>query len=144
MCIRDRPTIVSGEFVYTSRKGKSGLLGYMYNHRSQGEAFQWNEGIHDQSYRFYPDGKSGHETMPFMTGRIVDVKGALEQQPYPADGTITFKTEDPLADWNCGTFTLTVTGGRGIVTREMSEEADATMPIGTLALFCLLYTSRCV
>lgn len=72
-----QPTIVSGEFVYTSRKGKAGLLGYMYNHRSQGEAFQWNEGIHDQSYRFYPDGKSGHETMPFMTGRIVDVKGAL-------------------------------------------------------------------
>ena len=29
---------------------------------------------------------------------------------------------------------MTVTGGRGIVTREMSEEADATMPIGTLAL----------
>jgi hypothetical protein len=49
----------------------------MYNHRSQGDAFQWNEGIHDQSYRFYPDGKQGHETMPFMTGRIVDVKGAL-------------------------------------------------------------------
>lgn len=129
-----QPTIVSGEFVYTCRKGKAGLLGYMYNHRSQGEAFQWNEGIHDQSYRFYPDGKSGHETMPFMTGRIVDVKGALEQQPYRADGTITFHTEDPLADWNCGTFTLTVTNGRGIVTREMSKTADVTMPIGTLAL----------
>ena len=79
-------------------------------------------------------GKSGHETMPFMTGRIVDVKGALEQQPYRADGTITFHTEDPLADWNCGTFTLTVTNGRGIVTREMSKTADVTMPIGTLAL----------
>ena len=72
--------------------------------------------------------------MPFMTGRIVDVKGALEQQPYRADGTITFHTEDPLADWNCGTFTLTVTNGRGIVTREMSKTADVTMPIGTLAL----------
>ena len=129
-----QPTIVSGEFVYTCRKGKAGLLGYMYNHRSQGEAFQWNEGIHDQSYRFYPDGKSGHETMPFMTGRIVDVKGALEQQPYRADGKVTFHTEDPLADWNCGTFTLTVTDGRGIVTREMSKDADVTMPIGTLAL----------
>lgn len=129
-----QPTIVSGEFVYTCRKGKAGLLGYMYNHRSQGEAFQWNEGIHDQSYRFYPDGKSGHETMPFMTGRIVDVKGALEQQPYRADGKVTFHTEDPLADWNCGTFTLTVTGGRGIVTREMSKSADVDMPVGTLAL----------
>lgn len=129
-----QPTIVSGEFVYTCRKGKAGLLGYMYNHRSQGEAFQWNEGIHDQSYRFYPDGKSGHETMPFMTGRIVDVKGALEQQPYRNDGTVTFHTEDPLADWNCGTFTLTVADGRGTVVKDESAKADVTMPIGTLAL----------
>ncbi|WP_296828107.1 enhanced intracellular survival protein Eis [uncultured Megasphaera sp.] len=129
-----QPTIVSGEFVYTCRKGKRGLLGYMYNHRSQGEAFQWNEGIHDQSYRFYPDGKSGHETMPFMTGRIVDVKGALEQLPYRNDGTVTFHTEDPLADWNCGTFTLTVTDGRGTVVKETEKDADVTMPIGTLAL----------
>ena len=80
------PTIISGEFVYTCRKGKRGLLGYMYNHRSQGEAFQWNEGIHDQSYRFYPDGKQGHETMPFMTGRIVDVNNALDGDgPFAPD-----------------------------------------------------------
>ena len=128
------PTIISGEFVYTCRKGKRGLLGYMYNHRSQGEAFQWNEGIHDKSYRFYPDGKQGHETMPFMTGRIVDVKGALEQLPYQTDGTVTFHTEDPLADWNCGTFTLTVNNGKPVVTQEKNEQADVTLPIGTLAL----------
>lgn len=128
------PTIISGEFVYTCRKGKRGLLGYMYNHRSQGDAFQWNEGIHDQSYRFYPDGKQGHETIPFMTGRIVDVKGALEQLPYRADGTVTFHTEDPLADWNCGTFTLTVNNGKPKVTQEENKQPDVTMPIGTLAL----------
>lgn len=89
----------------------------MYNHRSQGESFQWNEGIHDEGYRFYPDGKKGHSTIPFMTGRIVDVKGALEQLPYRADGSVTFATDDPLAPWNCGTFTLTVVQGAGTVKR---------------------------
>lgn len=128
------PTIVSGEFVYTCRKGKRGLLGYMYNHRSQGEAFQWNEGIHDQGYRFYPDGKQGHETLPFMTGRIVDVKGALKQLPYQHDGKVTLKTEDPLAGWNSGTFTLTVQNGRADVVRDDQAQAEAAMPIGTLAL----------
>lgn len=128
------PTIISGEFVYTCRKGKRGLLGYMYNHRSQGEAFQWNEGMHDQSYRFYPDGKQGHETMPFMTGRIVDVKGALEELPYKADGSVTFRTEDPLADWNTGTFTLSVNDGKGAVTSAADADAQVSMPIGTLAL----------
>ena len=69
-----------------------------------------------------------------MTGRIVDVKGALEQLPYRADGTVTFHTEDPLADWNCGTFTLTVNNGKPKVTLEENKQPDVTMPIGTLAL----------
>ena len=67
-----------------------------------------------------------------MTGRIVDVKGALEQLPYQTDGTVTFHTEDPLADWNCGTFTLTVNNGKPVVTQEKNEQADVTLPIGTL------------
>lgn len=130
------PTIVSGEFVYATAKGKKALLGYMYNHRSQGEAFQWNEGMHDQGYRFYPDGKQGHETMPFMTGRIVDVKGALEQLAYPqqAAGQLTFKTEDPLASWNTGIFTLTVSNSHGRVQETPQATPTIVMPIGILAL----------
>ena len=129
-------TITSGEFVYATLQGKRGLLEYVYNHRSQGSEFQWNEGIHDQSYRFYPDGKQGHETMPFMTCRIVDVKGALEQISYPeqAEGSLVIQTEDPLADWNTGTFRLTVRQGRGSVERTEQEKPDAVMPVGTLAL----------
>ena len=129
-------TITSGEFVYATLQGKRGLLEYVYNHRSQGKKFQWNEGIHDQSYRFYPDGKQGHETMPFMTCRIVDVKGALEQISYPeqVEGSLVIQTEDPLADWNTGTFRLTVRQGRGSVERTEQEKPDAVMPVGTLAL----------
>lgn len=129
-------TITSGEFVYATIQGKRGLLAYIYNHRSQGQKFQWNEGIHDQSYRFYPDGKQGHETMPFMTCRIVDVKGALEQILYPDDvkGSLVFQTQDPLADWNTGTFRLTVQDGCGHVDAADGEESSVVMPIGTLAL----------
>ena len=130
------PTIHCGEFIYSTARGKRALLGYMYNHRSQGDTFQWNEGLHDQGYRFYPDGKQGHETIPFMTGRIVDVRGALEQIPYPqgVEGSIVFRTSDPLADWNTGIFTLTVTGGRGKVTVTPQVKPSVDMPIGTLAL----------
>ena len=129
-------TITSGEFVYATIQGKRGLLEYVYNHRSQGKDFQWNEGIHDQSYRFYPDGKQGHETMPFMTGRVVDVKGALEELPYPerAEESVVFRTEDPLAAWNTGAFRLTVAGGVGRVEKAEQEQPEAVMPIGTLAL----------
>lgn len=130
------PTIYSGEFVYSTLQGKRGLLNYIYNHRSQGDTFQWNEGIHDQGYRFYPDGKQGHETIPFMTGRIVDVKGALEQLPYPAgvEGNVVFETKDLLADWNTGIFTLTVKDGQAHVDATPQAQPQVTMPIGTLAL----------
>ena len=112
-------------------------MNYIYNHRSQGDTFQWNEGLHDQSYRFYPDGKEGHETMPFMTGRIVDVKGALEELPYPKDvsGNLVFSVTDPLAEWNTGTWRLSVWHGEGSVEKMPPETAAAvTLPIGTLAL----------
>ncbi len=39
-----------------------------------------------------------------------------------------------LADWNCGTFTLTVNNGKPKVTLEENKQPDVTMPIGTLAL----------
>ena len=128
-------TIQCGEFVYSDYKGKRGLLEYFYNHRSQGEQLQWNEGIKDQSYRFYPDGKKGHETIPFMTGRIVDVKGALEKLSYDKkiQGHAVFFVEDPLADWNTGTFSLTVKEGKAVV-ESVKEGATIRMTIGALAL----------
>ena len=128
-------TIQCGEFVYSDYKGKRGLLEYFYNHRSQGEQLQWNEGMKDQSYRFYPDGKKGHETIPFMTGRIVDVKGALEKLSYDKkiQGHAVFSVEDPLADWNTGTFSLTVKEGKAVV-ESVKEGATIRMTIGALAL----------
>ncbi len=129
------PVVQCGEFVYTSYKGKRGLLNYLYNHRSQGESVQWTEAMRDQSYRFYPDGKTGHETMPFMTGRIVDVCGALQNLSYPADieENLVFQVEDPLASWNNGTFSISVHGGTGKVA-PCKEVAAITVTVGALAL----------
>ncbi|MGE1062032.1 GNAT family N-acetyltransferase [Megasphaera paucivorans] len=130
------PTIHCGEFVYTSYKGKKGLLGYMYNHRSQGKEVQWNEGIQDQSYRLYPDGRTGHETMPFMAGRIVDVCGILSSISYPVDvqTEVQFSIEDTLASWNNGMFSLRVVNGKGKVVPIANAEVSMKMGIGALAL----------
>ena len=74
MCIRDsrlgQPEIPVSELVYITRRAQRALLNYFYNHRSQGTTIRWNEGLHDTYYRFYPDGKSGHSTMPYMMSRI--------------------------------------------------------------------------
>lgn len=130
------PTIQCGEFVYTTYKGKKGLLGYLYNHRSQGEKVRWNEGLQDQSYRFYPDGHEGHGTMPFMTGRIVDVCGALQSISYSEDitGTIVFHVDDPLASWNNGDFSMTIADGSATVIPHPANDPAVTMTVGALAL----------
>lgn len=145
------PMIQCGEFIYTSFQGKKGLLHYMYNHRSQGEILQWNEGLHDQSYRFYSDGKKGHQTIPFMTCRIVDVKGALEMIPYPAEwtGEIIFHIKDPLVAWNGGNWKLQVNNGQGHVKRtedtptvEMSVGALGMLIFGTVSAKALAYNEK--
>lgn len=129
------PIIYAGEFIYSSWKGKKGLLAYMYNHRSQGDVFQWNEGLQDQSYRFYPDGKKGHETIPFMTGRIVDVPHCLEAIPYAKTvrQEMVLHITDPLAEWNTGWWKLTVDNGCGKVEKTTCRQG-VSMPIGSLGL----------
>ena len=62
-----------------------------------------------------------------MTGRIVDVKGALEELPYPKDvsGNLVFSVTDPLAEWNTGTWRLSVWHGEGSVEKMPPETAAA-------------------
>ena len=44
-----------------------------------------------------------------------------------------FSVEDPLADWNTGTFSLTVKDGQAVV-ESVKEVATIRMTIGALAL----------
>ena len=105
------------EMAYTSRQAQKALLNYMYNHRSQGDSIRWNEGLHDEGYRFYPDGKTGHSTMPYMMSRVVDVTCALETMPIACvhgerlqsmSTPWTLGITDPLASWNEGTYEIRV------------------------------------
>lgn len=119
------PTIAVSEMVYTSRKGQQGLLNYLYNHRSQGEAVEWNEGMQDNGYVFYPNGKSGHRTMPFMMSRIVDVVDVFQTVPsaHSQEATLTIATADSLVDANTGIFRLHF-GQKGQVTVEKISDAE--------------------
>lgn len=141
------PEIFVSEFVYASRKAQRALLGFLYNHRSQGESLRWNEGLHDKSYIFYPNGQSGNEVLPFMMSRIVDTKKALEEVPYERSYLaekesveIHFLVEDPLADWNAGHFVATYTakGATVKVVKTAPSKAALTAHVGVGALSLLL------
>ena len=140
------PEIPVTEFVYTTRRAQRGLLNYFYNHRSQGESIRWNEGLHDTGYRFVPDGKTGHITMPYMMARIVDVETALTTVPVNPEAvmmpiTLTIKITDSLCTWNDGVFELTL--GESItpkvkrVSDVAKEDIDITIDVGGLAVLLM-------
>lgn len=129
--------IMVPEIAYATRQGQKAMLGYLYNHRSQGSSIRWNEGLQDTSYVFYPNGKEGNEVFPFMMSRVVDVKKALEEVPkvLNKDFSIKIKIEDSLADWNNGVFAISNKNNIFEVIKDEDENnADINMSVGALGL----------
>lgn len=129
--------IMVPEIVYTTRKGQRSLLGYLYNHRSQGSSIRWNEGLQDKGYTFYPNGQEGNEVMPFMMSRVVDVKLAFEEVPQAIDLDYSFniKVVDPLASWNNGVFSI-VNKDKKLKVEALDDNAaiDLKIEVGALGL----------
>lgn len=140
------PEIPVTEMVYTTRRAQQALLNYFYNHRSQGASIRWNEGLHDTGYRFHPDGKAGHATMPYMMARVVDVKTAIEAIPINPDAammpiTINIRVIDKLCSWNHGVFAVTIGGGVTPSASYLGESTDEivelTIDIGALSILLM-------
>lgn len=148
------PEIMVSEFIYSTREAQKALLGYMYNHRSQGESIRWNEGLHNNGYAFYSNGKVGNEVLPFMMSRIVDVKQAVESIPVvpTAFGNLRVAVQDPLVEWNHSIFFWHFENGTAKV-EDIGEysptvpsmlndqlvlrKADVTVEVGALSLLLM-------
>lgn len=140
------PEIPVTEFVYSTRRGQKALLNYFYNHRSQGETIRWNEGLHDVGYKFYPNGKTGHTTMPYMMSRIVDVVTAMESVHIDAEATmmpITFNisVHDTLCDWNEGIYEVSLSSSLTPMVKKISDTSDGNydvyIEVGSLVLLLM-------
>ena len=137
-----QPEIPVTELVYTTRRAQRALLNYFYNHRSQGTSIRWNEGLHDTYYRFYPDGRTGHATMPYMMSRIVDVKAAFEAIPVNQEAlmmpiTMIFAVKDGLCSWNEGRYEVqygsALTPSVKKISDTIEDETDITIEVGALS-----------
>ena len=159
-----QPEIMVSEFIYTTRRGQGALLNYLYNHRSQGTSVRWNEGLQDQGFRLFPDGKTGHTTMPFMMARVVDVKGALEaiggqsfldsipgsenmlaqmgQSPDKVEREFTLALDDSMCPWNQGVYRIAVAYSGQVLVDKLSHDpnsqlVDVSMDVGALSLLLM-------
>lgn len=90
------------EMAYTSLAAQRALFRYIYGHRSQVTRLEWLAPVNDPTLFHLPDPKEGVTLFPFMTGRVVDVAGALTQIAYPrqACGQVVLAVDDDLAPWN--------------------------------------------
>lgn len=138
------PEIFVSEMIYLERKAQKALLGYLYQHRSQGESVRWNEWLGDKGYIFYPDGKEGNSIMPFMMLRIInvcrlftDLKIAASKLLKLNKNALIIEIKDPLIDSNNGFYRLEADVNECIIAKKLDTRTEMqflSMDISTLAL----------
>lgn len=133
------------EMAYSHYQARGGLLDYFYGHRSHRKNFSWAAPADDMLAYELPKSKDVLTLYPYLMLRVVDAEQALLQLDYPKARplTIRLKLIDDLASWNNGIFTLSVTDGRGQLTRQADDSPwDIQMDVGTLSL-CLSGGADC-
>lgn len=118
-----------GDIGYVDDDAYRNLLRFCYDHDSQVESVTFY-GPADASLldRVDDPGRAEVRVEAGAMFRVVDVASALESLAYPAgvEGDLALAVSDPLADWNDGTFRVTVGGGTAECTRtDADPDVDA-------------------
>lgn len=92
---------------------------FLSDHRSQIDKIRWTSAAIDPLSFWLPEQTAKARFVDRWLLRIVDVGSALELRGYPSDlsAELHFEVQDDLIAANCDRFCLTVSNGRGQVTR---------------------------
>jgi predicted acetyltransferase len=130
------------EMVYMDQEARIGLWNFIGAHFSMVSKVVGNIFMNEPLAFWLEDGDIKETISPYFMARIVDAKQFIEQYPFIATGTnrkLTLKLDDPMLEWNQGTFTLYVSGdGQGKFFQ--SEDPPAvSLDIQTLTTMLLSY-----
>jgi len=128
--LKDDKMIVR-EMAYSNRQVQMSLFQFIYNHRSQVKKLEWSAPLDDTTFFSLSDPKEGISIYPFLTARIIDVKGLLTKINYPVDINVDLiiNVSDNWASWNNKHFWVSVSDGQAVV-KSTSEEPDISIDIG--------------
>lgn len=140
--LQERKLLVR-EMAYGSHAAQSALLRFVYNHRSQADLVEWYAPLDDFLYFKLPDPKKEVTLYPFMSGRVVDVKKALESLVFQSLLFCRFSLHvtDPLAEWNNHCYDINIAGGK--VSVALTEEACCDVEC-TIGAFSQMFFGRLI
>lgn len=129
------------EMIYLNREAQKGLWEYIHAHNSMIDEVHGNTYFSEPIAFEMDDGDIKESICPYTMGRILDVKGFLENYPCDADAeelNITFEIKDSLLPWNNGCFHVNFNGGSCKLT-DNPAGLHLKMNIGTLTTLLMGY-----
>jgi predicted acetyltransferase len=131
------------EMIYMNQEARIGLWNFIGAHFSMVSKVVGNIFMNEPLAFWLEDGDIKETISPYFMARIVCVKQFIEQYPFRAIGSdiqLTFMLEDPMLEWNQGTFTLHVNGdGQGELVRSDNDVPTISLDIQTLTTMLLSY-----
>ncbi|MFS0781069.1 enhanced intracellular survival protein Eis [Bacillus sp. 1P06AnD] len=101
-------TFYIDEIIYLNDEARRGLWNFISAHISMVYYVHGKTCVHEPIAFLLEDGEIKQTISPYFMGRIVDVEGFLSKFPFKEtkNKQIVMSVEDPLLEWNSGTFTL--------------------------------------
>ncbi|QEK13301.1 GNAT family N-acetyltransferase [Crassaminicella thermophila] len=128
------------EIVYKNEWAKKSLFGFIYSHKSQATTVEWSAPSNDSTHLFLKDTIQPKPTnkvslYPFMCGRIINIKKALESCLFSKSICCSFSMEitDSYAPWNDGTFIVTIQNGKASLEKTDLSSVDLSCTINTFS-----------
>jgi predicted acetyltransferase len=123
------------EWVYLNREAREGMLHFIANHDSMADKVQVRVPAGDRLPFLIGDPRFSQTRLPYVMGRIVDVRGFVGEYAFRPGGGETrlrLRVADEAAPWNAGEFLLVIdTDGSGRL-----EPADGSGGADVPALAC--------
>lgn len=130
------------EMVYLNEDARRGLWNFIRAHFSM--VYDVKGRIHTSETLAFllEDGEIEQRISPYYMGRIVDVKPFLMKYPFKMKPNqfLVLNVEDPLLEWNCGSFTIT-SDSAGKINVEYGERVaeGVSLSIQTLTTMLMGY-----
>ncbi|QXM06810.1 GNAT family N-acetyltransferase [Crassaminicella indica] len=127
---------IAKEIAYTNIKAQKSIFSFIYSHKSQAVAVQWSAPYNDPTQLFLrdtiqPEPTNNLRIYPFMCGRIINFKDAIENSSFSKDINFSFsiRIKDSYAQWNNNTFIIKISNGKASVKKSNTASADMVCDI---------------